>query len=339
MEKTKVTIQEVAVDAGVSLATVSRVLNGTGPVKERTRQKVLASIERLGYKGGESVRCLCQDSRLILFNLPLISNPFYDEIVRGAKMSAAQHGYHILFNEGHAIAAELPALLAVIKKIKAAGMIITNQVPTPLLREIAAVLPVVQCCEFNDEVELPYVSIDDVQASISAVEHLGSLGKKRIAILNGPERYKYSRHRLRGYQLGLTRLGLEYDPQLVVHLPDINYALAVSTTMQMIQSTNPPDAFFSFFDVFAAAVIRGAKLCGYEVPGDFPVVGFDNTDLTSITVPSITTVNQPRLQMGFTACEMLIERLQTPQAPVRQVFMDTELIVRESTIVHSRGHQ
>ena len=331
MERSKITIQEVAQDAGVSLATVSRVINGTGPVKQDTRQRVMDSMEKLGYRGSEATRGAQMDSRVLLFNLPIISNPFYTEIIRGAKLSAAQHGFHVLFHEGHVTTTDLPELLSVIKKVKVAGLIIANQTPTQLLRELATTVPVVQCCEYNDEVNLPFVSVDDVQASIRAVNHLGSLGKRRIAILNGPERYKYARHRLQGYQLGLRRLGLDYDPALVVNLPDINYSLAVSATMQLIGSPNPPDAFFTCSDVFAAAAIRAVKLCGYRVPEDFPIVGFDNTDITSITVPSITTVNQPRLQMGFSACEMLIERLQNPNAPIRQIFMETELIVREST--------
>lgn len=331
MDRTKVTLSDVAADAGVSLATVSRVINQTGPVKEDTRQKVLDAIEKLGYQCGEPARSVPQSRKLLLFSLPILSNPFYVEIVRGAKLSAAQHGFRILFTEGHVTAPELSELLLTVKQIKAAGMIIANQISTPLLRTLAQAIPVVQCCEFNEDFKLPFVSVDDVQAAIQAVEHLIFTGKHRIALLNGPMRYKYAQNRLRGYQLALARHGLTFNPRLVVSLPDIEYTIAVSATMQLLSSPSPPDAIFCCSDVFAMAAIRAAKLSGLKVPENLAIVGFDNADVTAVTVPSITTVNQPRFQMGFSACEMLIEQLENPDVPIRELFMDTELIVREST--------
>lgn len=192
-------------------------------------------------------------------------------------------------------------------------------------------IPVVQCCEYNSAADLPYVSVDDIQASINVMEYLISLGKKRIALLNGPDPYKYSGHRLQGYQTALEKHGIPYNSQLVVTLPDIRYDLAVAAVIQLINSETPPDAFFACSDVFAIAAVRAVHLTGYRVPDDFSVVGFDNIDITSTLVPSITTIKQPQLQMGFTSCELLHEKIVTPNIPIKKILLETELIIREST--------
>lgn len=326
-----VTISEVAKLANVSLATVSRVINQTGPVKEATYKKVIDAINSLGYELEESPMPVPQYNGPILFNPPAVSNPFYSEIIRGAKMSAARHGFQVLIYEDYLNQNTLPAFLTIIKKSKCAGLITINQAPVSTLQSINKLIPVVQCNEYNEAIDLPYVSIDDIQAGVNVVDYLASLGRKRIAIINGPEYFKYAAHRFLGYKQGLEKSNLPYDPQLVVNLPNVSYDLAMSAAMQLINASYRPDAFFATLDVFAVAILRAAHLCGFRVPDDFVVVGFDNIDITTVTIPTITTVNQPKLQLGFTACEILFERLQNPNSPIQKVLLETELIIREST--------
>lgn len=327
----KITISDVARDAGVSLATVSRVINQKGIVKESTYNKVMVSVNKLGYVVDDGMHQSYSDSGIILFNLPSIANPFYSEILKGAKMSAQRYGYQLLISEDYINQNTLHRIQSVIKRTRAIGMITTNQISTATIRKLSDMIPVVQCCEYNESVDLPYVSVDDVQASSNVIEYLASIGKRRIGIINGPVQFKYARHRLQGYQISLEKLGIAYDPKIVVNLPDVNFELAVSAAIQLINSDNPPDAFFACSDVFACAILRAAHLNGYRVPEDFSVVGFDNIDITSTSVPSITTISQPKLQLGFTSSELLIEQIQNPSTPVKRVILETELIVRESS--------
>lgn len=326
----RITISDVAKAAGVSLATVSRVINQAGIVKESTHKKVMDAINQLGYEVDKNLLAM-PNGKLIIFNLPSIDNPFYSNVLKGVKMSAAQHGYQLLVSEGLINQNTLPGLQSIIKKSHVIGMLTCNHIPTAELKQLNEMIPIVQCCEYNEVLDISFVSIDDIQASINVVKYLSSIGKNRIALLNGPESYKYSRHRLQGYQIGLDNCGLPYDPNLVITLPDIHYDLAISTVMQLVNSPNPPDAFFASSDVFAIAALRAIHLAGYKVPEDFSVVGFDNIDVTSALVPSITTVNQPQLQIGFTSCELLHEKIQNPDAPTKKVLLETELIIREST--------
>lgn len=327
----KVTIADVAREAGVSLATVSRVINQKNSVRNATSQRVLDAIDRLGYEVTVHVEREVAHSGLLLFNIPSIANPFYSDVVRGARASAERHGYQLLIHESHINANTLGNLLSVIRHTRAQGIIIANQVQAPILKNLNSIIPVVQCGEYNESANIPYVSVDDVQASVQVVEYLASINRKKIALLDGPTHYKYSRHRLEGYRQGLERLNIRYNPQFVIHLSDVSYDLAIAAAMQLLNMDNPPDAFFAASDVFAISIVRAAFLAGFRIPEDLAVVGFDNVTISATSVPSITTVNQPKRQLGFTACELLLEQISAPTALTKKVILETELIIREST--------
>ena len=210
-------------------------------------------------------------------------------------------------------------------------MITTNHISAEILRTLNDTVPIVQCCEYDETMDLPYVSVDDLTASKNVVEHLLKMGRRRIAFLSGPARYKYARARLRGYQEALRDAGLEPDAHLVVQFPEISYELAITSTMQLLRTANPPDAFFTTSDVYAASAVRAAHLVGLRIPQDVMVTGFDNIDFSSITTPSITTVSQPKLRLGLMACELLMEKIACPTIPNKGVLLETELILREST--------
>jgi LacI family repressor for deo operon, udp, cdd, tsx, nupC, and nupG len=319
-------------EADVSVATVSRILTGSARVKPTTSQKVLAVLEKHGFdiaqlKKGKN---LLSDGVLI-FNIPSSSNPFYSQITEGAKAAAGRRGFQLVVNEEHINNNTLESIVALIHKVNAAGLIIANHVSKPFLQRLNSTIALVQCCEFDGELDIPYVSIDDIGAAVTAMEYLISQGRKTIALINGPIRYKYARHRLQGYRETLEKSNLPVDPELIIQLPDINYDMAVSAIIQLFKLGKKPDAFFCASDVFAAAVIKAVKLFGLSVPGDIAVVGFDNVEISFMSNPALTTVNQPKFQLGFSSCELLIERITNPKTPVRKIHLGTELIVRESS--------
>lgn len=171
--------------AGVSSATVSRVLNHKGIVKGDTYDRVVAAVHELG--GSFSERTEVEPSGgLLIFNLPSLDNPFYSEIVRGAKTSATRHGYHLLINEEHINRNTMPRVLKLLHKTRAVGMVTTNHISPDILQKLASTVALVQCCEYDEELDLPYVSIDDLSASKNIVEHLLAMGRRRIAFISGP---------------------------------------------------------------------------------------------------------------------------------------------------------
>jgi LacI family repressor for deo operon, udp, cdd, tsx, nupC, and nupG len=265
-----------------------------------------------------------------------MTNPFYSQVIFGAKSAAVRHGYQLLINEEHINGNTIDTLLNLIKTVNAAGLVLTNFVETAYLKKLSAVIPLVQCCEYDASLPLPYVSIDDIAATHTVMNYLFSQGCGRIAFVNGPTRYKYSRHRLQGYGESLEKAGIEYDPEIVIQLPEISYDMAVSAITQLLtnqEGKKPPDAIFGISDIFAAASIKAASRAGFSVPKDIIVIGFDNTDIASMTSPTITTIDQPRFQIGFTGTELLAERISNPSVPPRGILLETSLVVRESSAI------
>lgn len=330
-KKTQPTYVQLAAASGISVATISRMMSGSSRVSEKAQRKIVQALTSLGYNPESILPHPATDGNFILFNIPNLANPFYSLIIQGARDAAKRSGYTLLINEDAIDDATIEAYLMMIKKIKPAGLIITNSVSPVILNRLDALVPIVQCCECNENLSIPFVTIDDAEAAKYAVEHLISLGCKRIAFLNGPLSYKYARNRLAGYTNALESAGRKAEAELTVQLGEINYDMALSAAYQLLNSSNRPDAFFCSSDVYAAAVIKAAKKVNLSVPNDIAVIGFDNTEISSMCTPSITTVNQPRYQMGLVGCDMLTERINDKTLPVRGMYLETELIVRESS--------
>ncbi len=333
-ENKKTTYLEISQLSGVSMSTISRVLNNSPEVTQKTRDKVLSAMESLGYSTAEyHITANTRSSNLIIFNIPSLDNPFYSLIIQGAKASASRHQYNLLINETELTGLTVDSFLDLVKKAKAAGVITTNYIEASILQKIADVVTLVQCCECDKTLGIPFVTVDDVTAARSAVNHLISLGQKNIAFVNGPVYYKYARDRLQGYIEALENAQMPIDNSLIIQLSEINYDMAVSAIMQVLGSQNRPNAFFCASDVYAAAVIKAARKSNLNVPEDITVIGFDNVEISSMCNPSITTVNQPRYQLGFLSCEMLVNNFTNEDNPMKSVYLETELLIRESTTI------
>lgn len=334
MDKKKVRIQDIAKTAGVSNATVSRVLNNQNVVNGETYRKVVDAMNALGYSHTLSVSTgNGKDSSpdLIILSLPSISNPFYNEIAIGAQSAAQRFGYRVLISNTPLDNDGLDQLITLIKTTPVAGVITLNNMTGNALEKLCAITHVVQCCEYCEGYDVPYVSIDDYQATRIALTHLLSHGRKDIAFINGPLGYKYARHRQNSYLDFMREHRLPIREDRIIQLSSVEFSIAVASITQLLSRPNPPDAIFAISDVFAAAVVKVARKYGLRVPQDVMVIGFDNIDISSMCEPALTTINQPKQQMGYMACELLVELISTPNIRAKQIILDTELIVREST--------
>jgi DNA-binding LacI/PurR family transcriptional regulator len=201
-----------------------------------------------------------------------------------------------------------------------------------LLEKLNMRCPLVMCSEFCEGCDVSYVSIDDYSAGKNATDYLISIGQKKIALMNSTLENKYARHREEGYLTSLRNAGIEINENWITHVSDVSFNLALTAATHILNSNNRPDAFFAASDIFAAAIIKAAKKMGLSVPQDISVVGFDNTDISIIADPAITTISQPSFQMGYQACDLLLSKMSNPGTPNKQILLDTELIVRGSTM-------
>ncbi len=330
----KSTISQVAKTAKVSIATVSRVMNHRDLVKPETVEKVINAMKATGYEMNSFSETRTKSGGLIIVNIPSMDNPFYSEIIKGVKASTSRHGYHVLFNEDEITDSTFERLSYLIKDRSVTGMITLNFIPAPLLSKLSSVVPLVQCCEYSEEFEnIPYVAIDNFMAAKTVMDHLLSTGRRKIAFLSGPLRYKYARQRKDAYLKSLEYAGIENNSNWIIHLPTINFDIALSAATQLLRSSNPPDAIFTVSDLCASAVIKAARRLGISVPRDLIVTGFDNVDISITTNPSITTVNLPRFQLGYIASDFLVELIENPSAVTQKMLLSTELIIRESTSI------
>ena len=332
MRRKSVTIYDIAEKAGLSAPTVSRAINNKGYISAETQRRVSAAMEELGYRPRTGATEVVQKPKTLIVNIPILHNPFYYGILDGVRASARAHGYYVLVYQDYLTLDSIGGMLEMLSSVNADGLISTNFIPTELEGRLKEAIPTVQCSEFNTDCQFSYVGVDDVAAGRSVTEHLISMGGTRLAMINGPERFKYSRDRRAGFLSAMENAGLNVPNDFVVELPEIEFNLAYAVAEQLLSLPERPNAIFGASDVIAIAVLRVAKKYGLKVPDDLLIAGFDNTEPSLMCSPTLTTMDMPKYQIGFTACEMLIKQIENTEARPRSILLNTELIVRESTM-------
>lgn len=326
----KATLTRISQKAGVSIATVSRVLSGKDTVAPATRARVLQAVRELEYGAPDTMPE--RGFRTLLVLLPDFSNPFYADIIEGIQQTARAAGFEVFLLPTGDSYPSVSAVTGLIRREGFAGVLWLCTSPgEKLLAAVEQICPMVMVGEYPDGCTGSYVSIDDVSAAFRAVNYLISTGCRRIGMLNCSMKYKYARHRLEGYRRALDRSGLPFRPEHYTQVPTIDYTLAYSAALQLLHTEPAPDAIFAASDVLAAAVINAAAGLGLRVPEDISVIGFDNVVTSRITQPPITTIAQPCQQLGQQACSILTERVASSDLPHRQILLSTELVIRDST--------
>ncbi|MDD3217796.1 MAG: LacI family DNA-binding transcriptional regulator [Lachnospiraceae bacterium] len=335
MKSNKITVSQIAKTTGLSPATISRVMNHPELVKQETLESVQTAMLNLGYDFQKATVLPVQKKKIIILNVPDTENIFYDEIIKGAKTSAHAHGCHILVNECPIESGTIKEFCDLIKCIDVAGVILLNQVETTLLEQIHAIAPLIQCCEYNKSSNYPYVSIDDIDAAEKATNHLLSCGRNKIAFVNGPLSFKYAIERREGFLSAMNTADTFVPKNWMIQLPKVNYDMAYAAISRILNEETIPNAFFMSSDIFAMALVRAAHHFHLKVPKDIMVVGFDDISFSSIISPTLTTIAQPSFQLGYSACEMLIEIILNPSSTPKSLLLGTNLIIRESTSIQA----
>jgi len=327
------TIQDVAKAAGVSVATVSRVLNKSKSVSAETRELVLDTIKKLNYQPNLLGRNLRRtETRLILILLPSISNPFYATLVKGAEDVAHKNGYNVMLCNTDSDINRERTYLELLKNRLADGLIFMSpEIDKDELTSISKNFPVVQCCEYKEGADVPRIAIDNLAAAYKAVKHLVGLGHRRIGMISGGNEYVSTKQRELGYRNALEDSGIDFDSTLIKH-GNYGFRSGLRAANQLLSMSNRPTAIFAISDSMAVGAIRAAKENGLKVPGDLAVVGFDDISFASMCEPPLTTISQPKYDLGCAAMELLLWQIQGKHVETNEIILEHELIIRQSTI-------
>lgn len=327
------TIQDVAKAAGVSVATVSRVLNDSPSVTSKTREAVLEVIKRLGYQPNLLGRNLRRtQTRLVLVLLPSIANHFYARVVKGIEDIAHKNGYNIMLCNTDSDKNREKVYVDLLKNRLADGMILMSPEMGPEeLCELGRTHYIVQCCEYKENSGVSHVTIDNVSAAFREVNHLISLGHKRIGMISCRNKLLSTVKREEGYRRALTDAGIAYDEQLVAY-GDYGYTSGLRAARSLLKLDDRPTAVFAISDSMAVGAVRASRENGLEIPKDIAVAGFDNINAAIMCDPMLTTISQPKYELGCTAMEVLLEQIRDEQHNVEEVLLDFELVIRESTV-------
>lgn len=319
------TIHQLAKRANVSTATASRVINQPESVRPETRSRVLQAMKELNYQAKQN------NSRLILATFPTFANPFYGPIIKGMQDAAQKRGFQLLLQQIDT--PENPdSYDFLLNSSLFRGIIFTHTLPdSKIIDSLRLKYPFVMCSQHNESDDIPYVIIDDYTATKNAITYLLSIGKKRIAMINSQLHNSYAHYREKAYLDTLKEAGIDPSPKWIAHINGIDFHMAFSAAMNMLTGPEPPDAIFCISDIFASAVIKAAGHLGRSVPDDIVVMGFDNVDLCNMTVPTISSVNQPIYQLGWLSCTMLIDLLEGIPVTTKHIVLDTDIVVRMST--------
>ena len=328
-------IREVAKRAGVSTATVSRVLSRPDVVSPDTRVRVLKAVERLGYAPNSVAKNLrTLKSRKLLVTVPDISNPFFALILQGIEDMAQRNGYAVLVGDTQHDEQREERYALMLKQKEADGLIFLGhrlpKLAASVVQELAPnCAPIVNGCEFSADLGVPSVHIDNAKAASEAMEHLYGLGHRRIGVVTGPLLSPLSRDRLKGAVASASAQGAEAD--VLVRHGDFSIRSGAEAASTLLEGSTRPTAIFCFNDEMAMGVIAEARSRGLRVPDNLSVVGFDDIRFAQCTDPPLTTVAQPMREIGERTVRLLLAILNGTQLSPMSITLPHTLQVRQST--------
>lgn len=276
---------------------------------------------------GRNLRC--QETMIILVMLNSIANTFCANVIRSIEKEANENGYNIMICATNGSLEREQLYLNYVRNHLADGMIILSSgLTSSEMKKLSRRYAIVQCNEYVDTKSTPYVSINNMKAAYEATELLIKNGRKRIVFLGVDNEYISTKDRFKGYKKALSDYKIEFDVNLVVN-GNYSYRNGITVTEEFINSKIPFDGIFAISDRMAAGAITALLNNGFNVPDDVEVVGFDNTDISYIMTPSVTTVAQPRTELGKTAFKLLLNKIKGE--PCENVILNHRLIINNST--------
>jgi len=330
-----VSIKDVARIAGVSTATVSRALANPDKVQEKTRDKVLAAVDQTGYVANSMARSFrTRRTRSVVVLVPDISNSFFGNIIQGIEQVARRNNYRILLCDMENDPANARAYGDLCAQRQADGLIsLGRTIPFPYNKSRKTVdpkwPPLVMACEYDDVIPVPGVCIDNVAAALEGVRYLASQGHRQIAFINGPEESPLCRDRLKGYRKGMAELGVRGTVGLI-YRGNFTLDSGAQAARSICVGKKLPTAIFAANDAMAIGALQILKRRGIAVPAQVSMMGFDDIKFAAYIDPPLTTIRQPRSEIGALSMQMMLDQLDGNAAATGPVQLPYELVVRDS---------
>lgn len=330
-----VTIYDVAREANVSMATVSRVVNGNQNVKPTTRKKVLEVIERLEYRPNAVARGLAsKKTTSVGVIIPDISNNLYAELARGIEDIATMYRYNIILaNSDQNEEKELTLLDTMLGKQVDGIVMMSDEVTTQIQQAIEhSPVPIVLAGSIATSEKIATVNIDYYQAAYEGMQVLLKNGHKRIAFVSGPLRYTVNgAYKLEAYKKALQDAGLEVDQALVV-ADNSTYDCGLEAWEELSGLEQPPTAIFAGSDELAIGLIHGVQDEGKIVPGDVEIISFEDSKLSRMVRPQLTSIALPLYDIGAVAMRLLTKYMNKEEVTEQEVLLPHRIELRDSTI-------
>jgi LacI family transcriptional regulator, galactose operon repressor len=326
----RITIRDVAAQAGVSVATVSKVINQRYGVAAETNARVLAVIEELGYEASLVAQSLRNHRTNVIGILVADLEPFSTELLKGAADAIRGTGFElVVYSAGGRTSDQVGWERRYLSRLS--GTLIDGAIlVTPTVTNVRYDAPIVAVDPHTGPSNLLTIDSDNLRGARLATEHLLGLGHRRIAMLTGRPDLQSAQLRERGYRQALADAGVPVDEDLIqvgAYVPGVS----ADAARKLLAGTDRPTAVFAANDLSAIATIEVAAELGLRVPDDLSVTGFDNVPESALCIPPLTTVNQPIREMGLRAIELLIQLIRGEQPESTHVTLETKLVVRRST--------
>ncbi len=323
-------INEIAKLSNVSKGTVSRVLNG-GSVKPETRKRVLSVIKEHNYVPSQTARSLFnKKSNKVLVVLPNFSNPFYVKVIDGISKALSDKGYRMLLYVRDHKNEPLISIVDLVRDGTTDGIIIleniSNEVALKNIME-SSDIPVVQCSEYNDNVNTPTVTVDNYKASSDACQHLVDKKCDHLYFINAEKKYTFSKLRKQGFIDVCNANNIEYT--IIETSLDIEGGLRALGEIDL--SSDKKIGVSCISDMVALGLIKGAHRGGIDIPNKLSIIGFDNIELCEMVTPELTTISQEMHSIGSKAGELIIEYIEKGQVLEKRVIYNHRLIKRNTT--------
>ncbi|MEU6720268.1 LacI family DNA-binding transcriptional regulator [Nonomuraea sp. NPDC046802] len=325
-------IQDVARHAGVSAATVSRVLNGRSTVNPELAARVHAAVRELGYRPNGVARNLRRrQTTLWAVLVSDVGNPFFTSLVRGVEDGGRQFGYSVVLCNTDENRAREAEYIAVALADNVAGVIISPaDDSSDISALVAAGTAVVTIDRELAQTEVDAVLVDNEKGAEMATTHLLESGYRRIACITGPRRMSTAMQRLRGYQRALRAFGLSSDRTLIRHA-DFREEGGYSAMAGLLDDGVEMDAVFAANNLMTVGAVECLSERGVSIPGRVGVIGFDDIPWARLFRPGLSTVRQPTYELGRAAAQLLMDRIDNPARPAVRMVLQTELHPRESS--------
>lgn len=332
----KPTIYDVAKAAGVSIATVSKVLNNTGNIRDSTREKVKQIMEKLNYQPSLMASALTgKGTETLGLVVPDISNPFFSEMAKTIEDRAHESGMSVIICSTDENTEKEKKYIELLQRKQVDGMIVASSFHDMeiLKRVVDQKTPLVMLTQDDEGLSVTSISVDDFKGGFEATSHLISAGHRDIVMI--AEYAKSSKFRINGYLEAYKEYGIETSEENIYRtIASIENGREVFR--KIVQRGKVPIGIFACNDLIAVGVIQEAKEMGLKIPDDLSIVGFDNTILATTTVPGLTTIAQPITEMGKRVVDVIIREIKEKNQTKERILFKPELIIRGTTTFNRR---